>query len=94
MIGSKIVAVTEEQRDQNRPRQLRTHLRKTARQLARDHALNAIVQVVADVAPDWFTPEQECSYKAELRRLAYRIGSRISVRNTPTLAPAFARGRA
>jgi hypothetical protein len=64
--------LTEEQREQNRARQLRRHKRSVARDLAQDHAAKALDALMAD-APEWFDADQVRAYSDELQRLRVRI---------------------
>jgi hypothetical protein len=86
--------LTDQQRDQNRTRQLRKHQRRAARDLARDRAHFALNQVLGHASPEWFTPEQERAYGAEIQRLRDRIGEPRPTRQCGEAAPSLARGRA
>jgi hypothetical protein len=64
--------ITDEQREQNRARQLRRHKRSVARDLAQDHAAKAL-DVLMGEAPEWFDADQAHAYSDELQRLRVRI---------------------
>ena len=86
--------LTDQQRDQNRTRQLRKHQRGAARDLARDHAFGTLDRLLDLAPPDWFTPEQGQTYAAEIQRLRDRIGESKFAGQCAEAAPSLARGRA
>ena len=66
--------VGEQQREQNHARQLLKGERRTARDVARNQAFEAVNQLRGAEPPDWFTLDQQVTFSAELRRLRDRIG--------------------
>lgn len=68
-----MVDLTERQRELNQLRQLHKAGRQTAREIARDHATAAVIQLVSSGTPEWFSSTQDCAYRDELIRLMGRI---------------------
>ena len=67
--------LTNEQREQNEQRRHRKRERGIGRELAREHAVGALDQLIAADASDWFPPDQAHAYVSELQRLRLRISA-------------------
>jgi len=88
-----VADLTEQQREQNQTRRWRKAQRAAGRDMARDHAFEALNQLLADGAAPWFRPEQASSYMAELRRLRDRIGESSFARYCRQSESALSRAR-
>lgn len=65
--------LSKRQRELNQLRQLHKAERLTARDIARDHAAAAVIQLVSSGAPEWFSSTQDSAYRDELTRLMGRL---------------------
>jgi hypothetical protein len=89
-----VADLTEQQREENRSRQLRKKLRGHAVDIAQGHAVDALERLFQEEPPEWFSAEQAITYRAELGRLRDRIGGCDLARQRRQLHTGLARGRA